>query len=57
MNKYKAFYKNKTIEVDAETSFGAQEKAAEIFKAKRSYDVSVFLIQKNNKEVVHNPMF
>jgi len=31
-----AFYRNKKIEVFAKSSFGAQLKAAEIFKAKRT---------------------
>jgi len=37
-----AIYKGKQIEVSAETSYAAQKKAAELFKAKKSYDVSVY---------------
>jgi hypothetical protein len=36
-------YKFKKIEVEAESSYKAQLKASEIFNAKKSYDVSVFL--------------
>jgi hypothetical protein len=43
MNKYLALYRSKKIEVTAPTSYEAQLKAASIFKAKRSFDVSVYL--------------
>jgi hypothetical protein len=55
MNKYEAFYKNKRITVEAEKSYEAQVKATEIFKAKKNYDVIVVLVEKNNKEIIHNP--
>ena len=38
---YFAFYKGKTIQVEAATSFGAQLKAAKEFKAKKSFEVTV----------------
>lgn len=47
MNGYKAFYKSKEIEVYAETSLAAQIKAAQIFKAKKSYEVTVILCETN----------
>lgn len=53
MNGYKAFYKGKSIEVYAESSHKAQLKAAELFKAKKSYDVTVVLCEKDGKEVIH----
>ena len=40
---YKAFYKGKNIEVEAETTYKAQLLAAQIFKAKKRYDVSIIL--------------
>jgi len=44
MNRnYLAIYKNKRIEVTAPTSYEAQLKAAEILKARKSYDVNVYL--------------
>ena len=55
MNGYKAFYKNKEIEVFAKTSYEAQQVAAKQFKAKKSYQVSVMLCEVNKKQVVHNP--
>ena len=54
MNKYKAFYKNKSIDVEADTSYHAQLKAAEMFKAKKSYEVTVVLVECKGKEVIHN---
>lgn len=53
MNGYKAFYRNKTIEVYADTSFEAQTKAALLFKAKKSWEVSVVLCELGGEQVVH----
>jgi hypothetical protein len=53
MNGYVCFYKGKRIEVQANTSFEAQTKAAALFKAKRAYDVSVVLAEKDGEPVVH----
>lgn len=57
MNGYKAFYKGKNIEVYAKTSLEAQEKAATIFKAKKSYQVNVILCEKEGAPVIHKPLF
>lgn len=43
MRLYIAFYKGKRLEVYAERSIDAQEKAAKMFRAKKSYDVAVVL--------------
>lgn len=55
MNGYIAFYKGKQIEVYAESSYAAQKKAAEQFKAKKSYEVTVMLAEKDGKQVTHIP--
>ena len=55
MNGYKAFFKGKTCEVTAASSYEAQQKAAAIFKARKSYDVTVILCEKNGEQVTHNP--
>lgn len=55
-NGYIAFYKNKQIEVYADTSYEAQKKAALQFKAKKSYDVTVKLATKDGEQVVHKPL-
>jgi hypothetical protein len=58
---YKCFYKDKTCEVYALRSFDAQEKAAKIFKAKKSYEVTVMLCEKQTngttEQVVHTATF
>ena len=54
MNTYKAFYKGKEIEVEAETSYKAQLKASEIFKAKKSYQVTVVLVAVEGEQVTYN---
>lgn len=43
MRKYFAFYRGKQIIVDAESSYQAQLKAAALFNAKKSYEVTVML--------------
>lgn len=53
MNGYVAFYKGKRIEVRAATSYEAQQKAAAIFKARKSYDVTVVLAEKDGAQVTH----
>ena len=54
MNGYKAFYKDKTIEIFANSSYEAQKKASLIFKAKKSYEITVILCESNNSQVVHS---
>lgn len=56
MNTYHAFYKGKTIEIEAETSYKAQLAAASKFKAKKSYEVTVVLVAKEGVPVVHLPL-
>ena len=43
MRTYKAFYRGRSIEIQAETSYDAQQAAAKVFKAKKAYDVTVVL--------------
>jgi hypothetical protein len=54
VNGYKAFYRNKETEVYAETSYDAQQQAAKFFKAKKSYDVTVILCEKEGEQVTHS---
>ena len=54
---YLAFYKGKKLEVYAETKLQAQNKAAVIFKAKKSYEVDVYLCEKDGKEVKQSTCF
>lgn len=55
MFTYIAFYKNKQIEVKALRSYDAQEAAAKIFKARKSYEVTVMLAAKDDQPVIHHP--
>jgi hypothetical protein len=55
MNGYIAFYKGKRIEVYAATSYEAQQKAAAQFKAKKAYEVTVMLAEKDGVSVIHSP--
>ena len=56
-NGYIAFYKGKKMEVYADSSFQAREKAAKSFKARKSYDVNVVLAEKDGKQVTHYGSF
>tara|TARA_R110000851_G_scaffold60763_6_gene139933 strand:+ start:309 stop:518 length:210 start_codon:yes stop_codon:yes gene_type:complete len=55
MNGYIALYKDKKIEVYAETSYAAQCKAAAELKAKKQHEVSVYLVEKAGEPVVLDP--
>lgn len=55
MFTYIAFYKGKQITVKALRSFDAQEIASKIFKAKKSYEVTVMLVAKDDEQVTHDP--
>lgn len=56
MNGYKAFYKGKTTEVDADTSYQAQQAGAVFFKVKagKSYMVTVVLCERDGDQVTHS---
>jgi hypothetical protein len=54
MNGYICFYKGNRVEVYAETSYAAQQKAATILKAKRIYEVTVHLAEKNGETVARS---
>ncbi len=56
-NGYIALYKNKKLEVYATSSYQAQLEAAKLFNAKKSYEVSVYLCEKDGKEHTHNAAF
>lgn len=50
MNGYKCFYRNKTVEVSADTTYEAQLKAASLLKAKKSWEVTVVLCEPGGKQ-------
>ena len=53
-NGYKAFYRSRQIEVVAESSYEAQKKAAKLLGAKKSYEVTVVLCEKDGQQVTHS---
>lgn len=53
MNGYIALYRGRKTEVIAPTSLEAQRKAAEYFKARKSWEVTVFLCEKEGQPVIH----
>jgi hypothetical protein len=54
MHGYIAMYRGKKVEVYAESSYSAQQKAAAIFKARKAWEVSVYLAEKDGAPVVHS---
>lgn len=54
MNGYICFYRGKRLEVHADTSYAAQLKAAAIFKARKTYEVTVMIAESNGAPVVHS---
>ncbi len=56
-NGYIAMYKGKKVEVMADTKLEARDLAAEHFRARKPYDVTVMLAEKGGKQVTHMPLF
>lgn len=54
MNGYKAFYRNKSVDVYADTSYQAWQKAVAQFKAKKYWEVTVVLCEKNGEQIVQS---
>jgi hypothetical protein len=55
VNGYIAFYRGRKAEVHADTAYEAQQKAAALFKARKSYEVTVVLAEKDGAQVTHIP--
>ena len=55
-NTYIARYKNKRVEVMADTTYEAQQIAAKHFRAKKDYEVTVGLAEMGGKQVTHMPL-
>jgi hypothetical protein len=53
MNGYVCFWKNKRVEVEANSTYEAQQKASKILGAKKSYEVTVALAELNGAQYVH----
>lgn len=50
LRPYKGYYKGRTLEIQSSSSYEAQKELAKLFKAKRSYEVTVVLL-----DVIHHP--
>ena len=58
MHGYICTYRGKRLEVYAESKYQAQLQAAAHFKAKKSYDVDVWLAEKpDGSPVIHSTAF
>lgn len=55
MNGYIGVYKGKQYEIDANTTYEAQKKLAAQLKVRKEWEISVFLCEKDGKEVIQNP--
>jgi hypothetical protein len=51
---YVAFYKNRKVSVKAKSSYEAQMSAAEYFKTRKSWEVTVMLAEENGSSVTHS---
>ena len=56
-NGYIAFYRNKQVEVRADTSLEAQRLAAHYWRVKRTFDVTVVLAEVGSEPIIHTPDF
>lgn len=62
MNGYVCFWNGKRCEVEAETTFQAQQKAEPIFqkmagrKKVKRHDITVMLAEKQGEQVTHLPL-
>lgn len=53
MNTYIAFYRGRRVEVQADTTYEGQRKAAKLFRARKAYEVTVMLAEKDGQPVIH----
>lgn len=53
MNGYKCFYRGKTMDVYAVNPLEARDKAAKVWKAKKAYEVTAILCEKDGKQIEH----
>ena len=53
MNGYVAFYRGRRMDVYAESSIAARNKAAAAFKSRKAYEVTVVLAEKEGAPVIH----
>ena len=55
MNSYLCFWKGKQVQVNAKTSYEAQNEAALRMKVKRPYEITTMLVvREDGTEVIHS---
>lgn len=54
MNGYIGLYKSRKYEVYANTSYEAQSKLVAQLKVKKSWEISVYLCEKDGQTVIHS---
>ena len=54
MNGYIAFYRGKKIYICANTSYEAQTMAVTTFRARKAYEVTVVLAERDGQQVTHS---
>jgi len=54
MNGYICTFKGQRIEIEAESQYQAQQKAAQRFKARKAYEVTTTLAEIDGKPVTHS---
>lgn len=52
MATFLAFYRGKTIEVEASSAYAAQTKAATALKARKSYEITVKVVSRDDGTAV-----
>lgn len=57
MNTYACFYKGRQIDIEAATTYEAQQIAAAKLKVKKAHEIAVVLAAKENETVTHTPDF
>jgi len=62
MNGYICFWNDKSLEIMADTSYQAQQRAIREFqkntrKKVNGYDITVVLAEKEGEQIIHNPDF
>jgi len=56
MNGYVCFYKGKKYEIEANTSYHAQQTLAKKYNIKKSYEITVMLAEKGGESITHLPL-
>ena len=57
MAKYICFWRGNEVEITANSSYDAQQKAQKHFGAKKGYEIAVVLSELNGEQVTHKPLF